>query len=83
MPRILFIFLFFSNFALANEINLFTSRHYESDSKIYKKFTNETGIKVNVVWKIKSFRKRIIEEGKKVKLIYYFSRCWSFALGGK
>ena len=73
MPRILFIFLFFSNFALANEINLFTSRHYESDSKIYKKFTNETGIKVNVVsGKSKVLEKELLKKVKKVKLIYYF-----------
>lgn len=31
------------------EVNIYTARHYEVDEEIYKKFTEETGIKVNVV----------------------------------
>ncbi len=31
------------------EVNLYTTRHYETDDAIYKKFEEETGIKVNVV----------------------------------
>lgn len=31
------------------EVNMYTARHYEVDDEIYKKFTEETGIKVNVV----------------------------------
>lgn len=31
------------------EVNLYTSRHYETDDALYKAFTKETGIKVNVV----------------------------------
>ncbi len=31
------------------EVNIYTARHYEADEAIYKKFTEETGIKVNVV----------------------------------
>ncbi|WP_394231939.1 Fe(3+) ABC transporter substrate-binding protein [Niallia oryzisoli] len=30
-------------------VNIYTARHYEADDAIYKKFTDETGIKVNVV----------------------------------
>lgn len=30
-------------------VNLFTDRHYESDDALYKMFTDQTGIKVNVV----------------------------------
>src|SRR3546814_1052902 len=33
----------------AAEVNLYSSRHYEVDDQLYKKFTKETGIKVNVV----------------------------------
>ena len=33
----------------AKEVNVFTSRHYDSDVQLYKKFTAKTGIKVNVV----------------------------------
>ena len=65
----LFLFLYFlSNLAVANEINLFTSRHYESDIQLFKKFTNKTGIKINVIsGKSKVLEKRIIEEGEKTK----------------
>lgn len=31
------------------EVNIYTARHYEADNEVYKKFTEETGIKVNVV----------------------------------
>ena len=30
-------------------VNIYTARHYEVDDEIYNKFTDETGIKVNVV----------------------------------
>ncbi|MCM3597277.1 Fe(3+) ABC transporter substrate-binding protein [Metabacillus idriensis] len=30
-------------------VNVYTSRHYEADQELYKKFEEETGIKVNVV----------------------------------
>ncbi|SHJ53404.1 Fe(3+) ABC transporter substrate-binding protein [Paramaledivibacter caminithermalis] len=30
-------------------VNLYTDRHYETDEELYKMFTEETGIKVNVV----------------------------------
>lgn len=33
----------------AGEINLYTDRHYDTDEALYNKFTEETGIKVNVV----------------------------------
>ncbi len=33
----------------AGEVNLYTTRHYESDDALYAKFEEETGIKVNVV----------------------------------
>ncbi|WP_338472464.1 Fe(3+) ABC transporter substrate-binding protein [Niallia sp. XMNu-256] len=31
------------------EVNIYTARHYEADEEIFNKFTEETGIKVNVV----------------------------------
>lgn len=31
------------------EVNVYSHRHYEADGKLYEKFTEETGIKVNVV----------------------------------
>ncbi len=64
MLKIFLFFLVFSNSGIANEINLFTSRHYESDVKLFKKFTNQTGISVNVIsGKSKILEKRILEEG--------------------
>ena len=65
----IFLFLFiFANSAIANEINLFTSRHYESDAKLFKKFTDQTGIKINIIsGKSKVLEKRIFEEGNNSK----------------
>jgi iron(III) transport system substrate-binding protein len=46
-------------------VNIFSARHYDSDVQLYEKFTQKTGIKVNVVsGKDKAIQKRIIEEGK-------------------
>ena len=64
---ILLISVFFTLFGIsnANEVNIFSARHYDSDVQLYEKFTAKTGIKVNVVsGKDKSLQKRIIEEGK-------------------
>jgi len=55
---------------LAGEVNVFSSRHYDSDVQLYEKFTSQTGIKVNVVsGKDKALEKRILEEGKDSKQI--------------
>ena len=35
--------------ANAQEVTLYSHRHYEADDKLYEKFTKATGIKVNVV----------------------------------
>ena len=64
---ILFISIFFTLFGIsrANEVNIFSARHYDSDVQLYEKFTRKTGIKVNIVsGKDKALQKRIIEEGK-------------------
>ena len=59
-----FISIFFSVGLQASEVNIFSARHYDSDIKLYKKFTSKTGIKVNVVsGKSGALEKRIIEEG--------------------
>ena len=51
--------------ANANEVNIFSARHYDSDVQLYEKFTAKTGIKVNVVsGKDKALQKRIKAEGK-------------------
>ena len=66
MLRFFLFFFTLSNIALASELNLFTSRHYESDIQLFKKFTDQTGIKVNVIsGKSKVLEKRLLEEGNK------------------
>ena len=73
ISAILFVFTFL-NVAYANEVNLFTSRHYDSDVKLYQKFTAKTGIKVNVVsGKAKALEKRLISEGKSSKADVYIT----------
>ena len=34
---------------LADEVNIYTSRHYDSDDALYSEFTAETGIQVNII----------------------------------
>ena len=54
----------FTSCLFANEVNIFSARHYDSDVQLYEKFTAKTGIKVNVVsGKSGALEKRIIEEG--------------------
>ncbi|WP_028596514.1 Fe(3+) ABC transporter substrate-binding protein [Paenibacillus assamensis] len=33
----------------SNEVNIYTARHYDVDAELYAKFTEQTGIKVNVI----------------------------------
>jgi len=35
--------------ALADEVNIYSARHYDSDEALYQAFTEETGIEVNVL----------------------------------
>ena len=41
--------IFVSISAVADEVNVFNARHYKADSELYSKFTNMTGIKVNLI----------------------------------
>ena len=43
------IFFSLNNISNANEVNVYTSRHYDSDDELYEKFKNNTGIKVNII----------------------------------
>ena len=64
----------FKTFALANEVNVFSARHYDSDIQLYEIFTAKTGIKVNIVsGKDKALQKRIIEEGVESKADLYIT----------
>ena len=43
------ILVFASSWSVANEVNIYTSRHYDSDDQLYEDFRKETGIKINVI----------------------------------
>ena len=65
---------FFITSVLANEVNIFSARHYDSDVQLYEKFTAKTGIKVNVVsGKSGALEKRIMEEGSESKADLYIT----------
>ena len=58
------LFSFVSGLVLAAEVNIFNARHYKADAELYGKFTEKTGIKVNLInGKSGALEKRIIEEG--------------------
>ena len=60
----LIISLFASSIVMANEVNIFNARHYKADGELYSKFTNMTGIKVNLInGKSGALEKRILSEG--------------------
>ena len=60
----LVFFVIASSLAIAGEVNVFNARHYKADSELYSKFTNMTGIKVNLInGKSGALEKRIISEG--------------------
>ena len=60
----LFVSLFVSSVVMANEVNIFNARHYKADGELYSKFTNMTGIKVNLInGKSGALEKRILSEG--------------------
>ena len=60
----LIVSLFASSVVMANEVNVFNARHYKADAELYNKFTNKTGIKVNLInGKAGALEKRMIEEG--------------------
>jgi len=71
---ILILLNFLSTALKANEVNVFSSRHYSSDIHLYEKFTSISGIKVNVVsGNDAALQKRIIEEGSDSKADLYIT----------
>ena len=67
------LFSFVSNL-FANEVNIFSARHYDSEVQLYEKFTAKTGIKVNVIsGKSGALEKRIMEEGADSKADLYIT----------
>ena len=63
--QLILLFSFFINLVTADEVNVYTSRHYDSDDALYEEFTEETGIKVNIIsGKGSALLQRIKAEGK-------------------
>ena len=55
-------------------MNVYTSRHYDSDTALYKEFTKETGIKVNIIsGKGSALLERIKSEGKNSPADIFFT----------
>jgi len=46
---IIFFLMVISGCAPVNEVNIYTSRHYDADDILYAEFTKKTGIKVNII----------------------------------
>ena len=83
----LFVSLIISSYAIANEVNIFNARHYKADNELYSKFTNKTGIKVNLInGKAGALEKRMIEEGTDSSADLYITadagRCGAFKAKG-
>ena len=79
--------LFVSTYVMANEVNVLNARHYKADAELYSKFTNKTGIKVNLInGKAGALEKRMIEEGADSSADLYITadagRCGAFKAKG-
>ena len=76
MKKISYLLLisFLSEIVFANNVNVYTSRHYDSDDALYKEFTKETGIKVNIIsGKGSALLERIKSEGKNSPADIFFT----------
>jgi len=59
---------------VASEVNIYTSRHYDSDNLLYEDFTKDTGIKVNIIsGKGEALIERIKSEGKNSAADIFFT----------
>lgn len=56
------------------EVNIYTSRHYDSDEALYAEFTQETGVKVNIIsGKGSALLERLKSEGKNSPADIFFT----------
>ena len=59
---------------IASEVNIYTSRHYDSDNSLYEDFTKTTGIKVNIITgKGEALIERIKSEGRNSTADIFFT----------
>ena len=72
--QLILLFAFFVNLVTADEVNVYTSRHYDSDDALYEEFTEETGIKVNIIsGKGSALLQRLKAEGKNSPADVFFT----------
>ena len=72
--QMILLFSFFINLVVADEVNVYTSRHYDSDDALYEEFTEETGIKVNIIsGKGSALLQRLKVEGKNSPADIFFT----------
>ena len=68
------LLVLFVDRAYADEVNIYTSRHYDSDPALYSEFTDRTGIRVNVVsGKGNALLERLKAEGKNSPADIFFT----------
>lgn len=68
------LLILFVERAYADEVNIYTSRHYDSDPALYSEFTEKTGIRVNVVsGKGNALLERLKAEGKNSPADIFFT----------
>ncbi|MDA3966766.1 Fe(3+) ABC transporter substrate-binding protein [Helicobacter sp. WB40] len=66
--KMLLVSLFSVGFLFSQELTIYSHRHYDTDKGIFKLFSDETGIKINVVQaKANELAKRLEVEGKNSK----------------
>ena len=72
--QVLLLFALFGQVLMTSEVNIYTSRHYDSDDALYKEFTNETGIKINIIsGNGSALVERIKSEGKNSPADIFFT----------
>ena len=72
--QMILLFSFFIDLVIADEVNVYTSRHYDSDDALYEEFTEETGIKVNIIsGKGSALLQRLKAEGKNSPADIFFT----------
>lgn len=68
------LFLIHLSNVFSKEVNIYTSRHYDTDEELYEEFTLDTGIKVNIVsGKGSALLERIKAEGKNSPADIFFT----------
>ena len=72
--QFLLLLILFGQALMTNEVNIYTSRHYDSDDALYEEFRKETGIKVNIIsGKGSALLERIKYEGKNSPADIFFT----------